>query len=72
MKINSLLIAKIMSSTEITGNWEEQKVILKQKFAALNENDFMFADGKKDEMFGRLQLKLSKTKEELHRIISAL
>jgi uncharacterized protein YjbJ (UPF0337 family) len=61
-----------MNSTENIGNWEEQKGILKQKFAALNENDFMFADGKKDEMFGRLQLKLSKTKEELQRIISTL
>jgi len=43
-----------MNSTEIKGNWDEQKGILKQKFAALTDNDLMFADGTKDEMFGRL------------------
>jgi len=61
-----------MNSTEIKGNWEEQKGILKQKFAALTDNDLMFADGKKEEMFGRLQIKLSKSKEELRKIISAI
>jgi len=61
-----------MNSTEIKGNWEEQKGILKQKFAALTDNDLMFAEGKKEEMFGRLQIKLSKSKEELRKIISTL
>jgi uncharacterized protein YjbJ (UPF0337 family) len=32
----------------------------------------LFVEGKKDEMLGRLQIKLGKTKEELHAIISAL
>ncbi len=32
----------------------------------------MFADGKKDEMIGRLQIKLGKTKEEVLRIIAEL
>lgn len=59
-----------MNSIEINGNWDEQKGILKQKFAALTNSDLMFADGTKDEMFERLQLKLSKTKEELRDIIS--
>ena len=61
-----------MNSTEFNGNWEEQKGILKQKFAALTENDFMFDEGKKEEMLGRLQIKLSKTTEELRDIISSI
>ena len=32
----------------------------------------MFAEGKKDEMLGKLQIKLGKTEEELHKIIAAL
>ncbi len=32
----------------------------------------MFAEGKKDEMLGKLQIKLGKTKEELFKIIAAL
>ncbi len=61
-----------MNTTEIKGNWNEQKGKLKQKFANLTDNDLMFAEGKKDEMLGRLQIKLGKSKEELHEILSAL
>jgi uncharacterized protein YjbJ (UPF0337 family) len=57
---------------EIKGNWNEQKGKLKQKFAILTDNDLLFVEGKKDEMFGRLQIKLGKTKEQLHAIIAAL
>jgi len=61
-----------MNTTEVKGNWNEQKGILKQKFAILTDNDLMFKEGKKDEMFGRLQIKLGKTKEELQKIISGI
>lgn len=61
-----------MNTTEIKGNWNEQKGKLKQKFATLTDNDLMFAEGKKDEMLGKLQIKLGKTKEELATIISEL
>lgn len=61
-----------MNTTELKGNWEEQKGKLKQKFAALTDNDLLFAEGKQNEMIGRLQIKLGKTKEELHKIIQAL
>ena len=61
-----------MNTTEIKGNWNEMKGKLKQQFATLTDNDLMFADGKKEEMFGRLQVKLGKTKEELHKILSDL
>jgi uncharacterized protein YjbJ (UPF0337 family) len=61
-----------MNTTELKGNWNEQKGKLKQKFAALTDNDLMFAEGKKEEMLGRLQIKLGKSKEELHKIISEL
>ncbi|MEI6061653.1 MAG: CsbD family protein [Bacteroidota bacterium] len=59
-----------MNTTEVTGNWNEQKGKLKQEFANLTDNDLMFAEGKKDEMLGKLQIKLGKTKEELHKIMS--
>lgn len=70
---NSFIIKlKKMNTTAIKGNWNEQKGKLKQKFAELTDNDLMFAEGKKDEMLGRLQTKLGKTKEELHKLIAAL
>ena len=61
-----------MNTSELNGNWNEQKGKLKQKFATLTDNDLLFAEGKKDEMLGRLQVKLGKSKEELHKIISGL
>jgi uncharacterized protein YjbJ (UPF0337 family) len=61
-----------MNTSELKGNWNEQKGKLKQKFAVLTDDDLMFADGKKDEMLGKLQIKLGRTKEELHKIIEAL
>jgi len=61
-----------MNTTEVKGNWNEQKGKLKQKFAILTDNDLMFEEGKQDEMYGKLQIKLGKTKEELHKIISSL
>ena len=75
--INSVYLRKLnlnemKNVLEIKGNWNEQKGKLKQKFAELTDNDLMFADGKKDEMLGRLQIKLGKSKEELHKIIESL
>ncbi len=61
-----------MNRTALIGNWEEQKGKLKQKFAILTDNDVLLIEGKKEEMMGRLQIKLGKTKEELHKLISAL
>jgi uncharacterized protein YjbJ (UPF0337 family) len=57
---------------ELKGTWNEQKGKLKQKFAILTDNDLMFADGKKDEMIGKLQVTLGKSREELLSIIESL
>jgi uncharacterized protein YjbJ (UPF0337 family) len=61
-----------MNTTELEGKWNERKGKLKQKFAVLTDNDLMFEEGKKDEMFGKLQIKLGKTKEEVQKIFEAL
>lgn len=61
-----------MNSTEIKGNWNELKGKLKQKYAKLTDDDLMFAEGKEDELIGRLQQILGKSKEEIHKIISDL
>jgi uncharacterized protein YjbJ (UPF0337 family) len=58
--------------TELEGNWNTTKGKLKQKFALLTDSDLLLLDGKKDEMLGRLQIKLGKTKEELQKLISDL
>lgn len=54
-----------MNTTEIKGNWNELKGKLKQKYADLTEDDLLYEEGKEDELFGRLQQKIGKTKEEI-------
>jgi uncharacterized protein YjbJ (UPF0337 family) len=61
-----------MNTTELKGDWEVQKAKLKQRFAELTDNDLMFIDGKKDEMLGKIQIKLGKTKDQLRDILDKL
>ena len=58
--------------TELKGNWNEQKGKLKQRFAILTDNDLMFDEGKKEEMLGKLQIILGKSKEQIDEIFEAL
>ncbi len=61
-----------MKTEEVKGNWNEMKGKLKQKFAVLTDNDLMYEEGKKDEMYGKVQKKLGKTKEEFDKIMAEL
>ena len=61
-----------MNKTELKGNWNEQKGKLKQKFAELTDDDLMYAEGKKDEMLGKLQIKLGKTADEIKQLFADL
>lgn len=61
-----------MNQTELKGNWNEKKGKLKQAYAVLTDDDFLYDEGKKDEMLGRLQIKLGKSKEEFQKIIEGL
>jgi uncharacterized protein YjbJ (UPF0337 family) len=58
-----------MNRLQIKGNWNEIKGKLKQKFADLTDDDLTFAEGKEDEMLGRLQQRLGKSEEEIRRAI---
>lgn len=61
-----------MNVRELKGNWNEQKGKLKQRYSVLTDNDLLYEEGKREELYGRLQEKLGKSKEELHKIIQAL
>ena len=61
-----------MNTTEIKGNWNELKGKLKKKYAILTNNDLLYDDGREDELFGRLQKRLGKSKSELKKIFEEL
>jgi uncharacterized protein YjbJ (UPF0337 family) len=61
-----------MNSLKLKGNWNEVAGKLKQQFANLTDDDLLFQKGKEEELLGRLQTKVGKTKEELRKIILKL
>ncbi|MCY7421177.1 MAG: CsbD family protein [Chitinophagaceae bacterium] len=54
-----------MDKLELKGKWNEIKGKIKQSHADLTDDDLQYEEGKDDELFGRLQQKLGKTKDEL-------
>jgi len=50
---------------QMKGTWNEVKGKLKQKYGQLTDDDLTFAEGKEDELLGRLQKRLGRTKDEL-------
>ena len=57
---------------KFTGNWNEVKGKIKQKYANLTDDDLLYEEGKDDELLGRLQKKTGKGKEELKTWIDKL
>lgn len=60
------------STLKIKGDWNQMKGKLKQKFGQLTDDDLMYQKGKEDELYGRLQKRLGKSREEVDRILEDL
>jgi uncharacterized protein YjbJ (UPF0337 family) len=58
-----------MNTLQLKGTWNEVQGKLKQKYAQLTDNDLKFEEGREDEMIGRIQKRLGKTKEEIKKEI---
>lgn len=54
------------------GRWNELKGVVKQKYADLTDDDLLYVEGKEDELLGRIQKKLGKSKEEVESILNDL
>ncbi|MBX2941625.1 MAG: CsbD family protein [Cyclobacteriaceae bacterium] len=61
-----------MNKLAFKGNWNEIKGKLKQKYGQLTDDDLRFAEGKEEELIGRIQKKLGKTKDEVQKEIMAI
>jgi uncharacterized protein YjbJ (UPF0337 family) len=58
-----------MDELNIKGNWNEKKGKLKQKYGELTDDDLAYAEGKEEELVGRVQQRLGTSKEKARRII---
>lgn len=66
-QFHSLIRNSGMTTLELKGRWNEIRGKMKQKYAQLTDDDLTFEEGKEDELFGRLQKRLGKTKDEIRR-----
>ena len=58
-----------MTKLNLKGNWNELKGKLKQQYGQLTDDDLTFAEGKEDEMLGRIQKRLGRSKEEVRKML---
>ena len=61
-----------MDNLEIKGKWNEWKGKIKQANANLTDDDLQYEDGKDDELLGRMQQKLGKTRDEVIKWLKSL
>jgi len=61
-----------MTKLRFKGSWNETKGKLKQKYGQLTDDDLTFTEGKDEELLGRLQKKLGKSKEDLRTELESL
>ena len=61
-----------MTKLQMKGSWNEMKGKLKQKYAQLTDDDLTFAEGKEEELLGRLQQRLGKAKEDIRRVLEEM
>jgi uncharacterized protein YjbJ (UPF0337 family) len=60
-----------MDKLRFKGSWNEVKGKLKQKYADLTDDDLTYMEGKDDELLGRLQKRLGRSRDEIRREIES-
>jgi uncharacterized protein YjbJ (UPF0337 family) len=60
------------SELKLRGNWNEIKGKIKQQYGDLTDDDLRYEEGKDDELIGRIQQKIGKSKDEVIQWIQSL
>lgn len=61
-----------MDNLRLKGEWNEVKGRIKQIYGDLTDDDLIYEEGKYDELLGRLQNRLGKSREEIHHLIDSV
>ncbi len=61
-----------MDKLEFKGTWNELKGKLKQKYGELTDDDLTYDEGLDDQLIGKLQKKLGKTRDEIVKELKSL
>ncbi|WP_298647949.1 CsbD family protein [uncultured Proteiniphilum sp.] len=54
-----------MDNLRFKGKWNELKGLAKQEWADLTEDDLLYEEGKEEELYGRIQQKTGKARDEI-------
>ena len=69
-KLEDMGVTTSGASLKMKGGWDEIKGKLKQQYAQLTDEDLTYAEGKGDELVGKLQDKLGKGKSEITKMLN--
>lgn len=58
-----------MDKLELKGNWNKIKGKLKEEYGELTDDDLTYAEGQEEQLVGRLQDKLGKSRDEVVKIL---
>ena len=58
-----------MNKLEIKGDWNIAKGKLKQKWAKLTDDDLQYAEGRQEELLGRIQKRTGETREAIEKAV---
>jgi len=61
-----------MDRLELKGNWNQLKGKVKQAHSSLTDDDLRYEEGKDEELLGRLQKKLGKSRDDLIKWLKSL
>ncbi len=57
---------------KLNGSWNDMKGKMKQAYGNLTDDDLSYEEGQDDELLGKLQKKLGKTKDDVKAWIDSL
>lgn len=58
-----------MTALEIKGDWNIARGKLKQKWAALTDDDLQYSEGQQEELVGRIQKRTGETREAVEKAV---
>jgi uncharacterized protein YjbJ (UPF0337 family) len=58
-----------MNTLKIKGDWNITKGKLRQKWAQLTDDDLIYAEGKQEELLGRIQKRTGETREAIEKAV---
>ncbi|AYA37140.1 CsbD family protein [Hymenobacter oligotrophus] len=71
-KLEDLGVTGAGASLNMKGDWNVSKGKLKQQYAQLTDDDLTYTEGAADDLVGRLQDKLGKSKREIVKLLNDL